>query len=195
MVMTSLQRLILGTPQNTSKRSILLGLMSWHVCPDLNVVDPSANVQFNDPLVNYGGVVTLGLYRLDSTNPCVRWLLVFSHLHFYRGPVAVKRSIESESTRVAHSEMHLITLGCVLLSKNNPAGVDHIAAAHCFDALGQCLYFEVPSNGHFESLKLDQDLPWFRLLVNAAMVLISSEGPGDPVEGNLFNAVRTALGI
>jgi len=44
MAMTSLQRLILGSPHNISKASVLLGLLSWHIYPDLNVVDPTADI-------------------------------------------------------------------------------------------------------------------------------------------------------
>ena len=63
VAMTSLQNLILGMPQRISKGALLLGISSWHIYPDLNVVGPTVNVQFHDALIAPGGVITLGLSR------------------------------------------------------------------------------------------------------------------------------------
>ena len=82
MAMKSLQRLILGSPHNISKASVLLCLLSWHIYPDLNVVDPTADIQFHDPLVQVGGVVTLGLQRANSLGDGVHWSLSLSHLRY-----------------------------------------------------------------------------------------------------------------
>jgi len=73
IAMTSLQSLILGIPQNISNASVLLGLLSWHIYPDLNVVEPMANIKFSDHLVKHGGVVTLGLNREGAADNGVRW--------------------------------------------------------------------------------------------------------------------------
>ena len=140
--MTSLQKLILGIPHNISKAAVLLGIMSWHIYPDLNVVDPTANIQFHDSLVQGGGVVTLGLQRVDSLGDGVHWSLALSHLHFYGDPVAVERSIGSvgsDNGRLTMPELHLVTLGCVLTSWQDPAEVDILNAVECFIALGQRL--------------------------------------------------------
>ncbi len=39
VAMNSLQKLVVGMPHNISKASVLLGLLSWHIYPDLIVVD------------------------------------------------------------------------------------------------------------------------------------------------------------
>ena len=41
------------------KAPCYLGLLSWHMYPDLNVVEPAANVQFHDQLLRKGGIVIL----------------------------------------------------------------------------------------------------------------------------------------
>lgn len=113
MAMKSLQRLILGSPHNISKASVLLGLLSWHIYPDLNVVDPTADIPFHDPLVQVGGVVTLGLQRADSLGDGVHWSLSLSHLRYYGSPVAVERSIGSvgsDDGRLTLPELHLVAL-------------------------------------------------------------------------------------
>ena len=63
VAMTSMQKLILGMPQRISKAALLIGISSWHIYPDLNVVGPTVNVKFHDTLVASGGMLTLGLSR------------------------------------------------------------------------------------------------------------------------------------
>ncbi|PMD33354.1 hypothetical protein L207DRAFT_498840 [Hyaloscypha variabilis F] len=179
MAMKSLQGLIIGSPHNISKASVLLGLLSWHIYPDLNVVDPLADIQFHDPLVQIGGVVTLGLQRADSLGDGVHWSLSLSHLRFYGSPVAVKTSIGSvgsDDGRLTLPELHLVALGCLVSSWRDAAGIDLITAADCLVALGQCLALTEHINSSSDSHGLAPDLKWLRLLINAAKSLLSSHG-------------------
>jgi len=132
--MTSLQRLILGSPHNISEELVLLSLLSWHIYPDLNIVDPTADIQFHDPLVQVGGVVTLGLQCANSLGDGVHWSLSLLHLRYYGSPVAVERSIGSigsDDGRLTLPELHLVTLGCLISSWRGAAGFDLITAANC----------------------------------------------------------------
>ena len=172
--MTSLQKLILGIPQNISKGSILLGLLSWHIYPDLNVVEPTANIQFHDPFVGKGGVVTLGLQREDSIGSGVHWSLALSHLRFYGDPVPVERSIGSDNGRLTLPELHLVALGSLMSSRSNPAEINVLEAADCFVALGECLSHQ--ENGRQKVEGLRSDLHWLELLIKAAGDLLASAG-------------------
>jgi hypothetical protein len=172
--MTSLQKLILGIPQNISKGSILLGLLSWHIYPDLNVVEPTANIQFHDPFVGKGGVVTLGLHREDSIGSGVHWSLALSHLRFYGDPVPVERSIGSDNGRLTLPELHLVALGSLISSWSNPAEINVLEAANCFVALGECLSHR--ENGHQKVEGLRSNLHWLELLIKAAGDLLASTG-------------------
>jgi hypothetical protein len=172
MAMTSLQKLILGIPQNISKASVLLGLLSWHIYPDLNVVDPMTNVKFGDHIVNHGGVVTLGLNREGSADSGVHWSLALSHLRFYGDPVAVERCIGSDNGRLTLPELHMIALGCIMSSWVDCASLDLVAAADCFVALGECL-------GPAESTIDDTfhlTVPWLGPMTSAARTLVESTG-------------------
>jgi hypothetical protein len=174
VAMTSLQKLILGIPQNISKGSVLVGLLSWHIYPDLNVVEPTANIQFHDPLIKMGGVVTLGLQRKDSIGSGVHWSLALSHLRFYGDPVPVEKSIGSDTGRLTFPELHLVALGSVISSWSEPAEVDILEAADCFVALGRCL-----SNNNDERQEIEglgSDLHWLDILVKAANSLLDSSG-------------------
>ncbi|CZR51175.1 uncharacterized protein PAC_01050 [Phialocephala subalpina] len=158
MAMKSLQRLIVGSPHNISKASVLLGLLSWHIYPDLNVVDPTADIQFHDPLVQIGGVVTLGLQRADSLGNGIHWSLSFSHLRYYASPAAVERSIGSmgsDDGRLTLPELHLVVLGCFVSSWRDAAGVDLITAVNCLVALGQCLALPEDMYNRFQGLRTD----------------------------------------
>ena len=172
--MTSLQKLILGIPQNISKGSILLGLLSWHIYPDLNVVEPTENIQFHDPFVGKGGVVTLGLQREDSIGSGVHWSLALSHLRFYGDPVPVERSIGSDNGRLTLPELHLVALGSVISSWSNPADINILEAADCFIAIGECLSHQENRGQKVEGLR--SNLHWLELLIKAAGDLIASTG-------------------
>jgi hypothetical protein len=172
MAMTSLQKLILGIPQNISKASVLLGLLSWHIYPDLNVVEPMTNIKFDDHLVNHGGVITLGLNREGSADSGVHWSLALSHLRFYGDPVAVERRIGSDNGRLTLPELRMIALGCIMSSWADCASLDLVAAADCFVALGDCL-------GPAESTIDDTfhlTVPWLGPMISAARALVGSTG-------------------
>jgi hypothetical protein len=178
-------RLILGSPHNISKASVLLGLLSWHIYPDLNVVEPTADIQFHDPLVHdplvqVGGIVTLGLQRAISLGDGVHWSLTLSHLRYYGSAVGVERSIGSvgsDDGRLTLPELHLVALGCFVSSWRDAACIDLITAANCLVALGQLL--ALPEHTYTSSDKhggLTLDLTWLRLLINAAKSLLSCHG-------------------
>ncbi|PMD15323.1 hypothetical protein NA56DRAFT_733882 [Hyaloscypha hepaticicola] len=175
MAISSLQKLILGIPQNISNGSVLVGLLSWHIYPDLNVVDPTANIKFYDDLVKHPGVVTLGLQRADSNGAGVHWSLALSHLRFYGDPVPVERSVGSDNSRLTIRELHMVTLGCVISTWSCPELVNITEAAECFVALGELLYGKNESEAT-SSIALPASLHWLELLINAANELLASSG-------------------
>jgi hypothetical protein len=174
LAMSSLQKLIQGIPQNISKASILLGLLSWHIYPDLNIVDPMTHVNFSDPLVNHGGVVTLGLNREGASDTGVRWSLALSHLRFYGEPVALERSIGSDDGRITIPELHIITLGCVISTWFESSSIEIAPIADCFEALEECLWPKVldpcPDDDYRSAIS------WILHLSTAARTIISSDG-------------------
>ncbi|OTA87399.1 hypothetical protein M434DRAFT_81344, partial [Hypoxylon sp. CO27-5] len=114
VAMTTIQKLIQGVPQDISNSSVLLGLMSWHIYPDLNVFSPNKYVAFNDPLVKKGGTITLGLEQKDENRTGVNWSVSLSHLRYYGDPIIIEKSSEEDSDRITAQELRFITFGCVL---------------------------------------------------------------------------------
>ena len=161
VAMSSLQRLILGMPQRISKGALLVGLSSWHIYPDLNVVGPTTHVKFNDPLVGAGGVITLGLQAASpESDDGVKWSLSLSHLRYYGEPVNVATSAGAKSQRISIAELHLVALGSVLGSWGLLA-TDAAAGAEVFIALRECLRDETDKT-------IEDRLPWLYYLWTAA---------------------------
>ncbi|KAI5459036.1 hypothetical protein BGZ63DRAFT_465761 [Mariannaea sp. PMI_226] len=165
VAMTTTQKLIQGVPQDITNSSVLLGLMSWHIYPDLNVFSPNRFVSFEDKLVNPGGVVTLGLEPQGEGCAGVNWSVSLSHLRYYGDPVIVKKSSEEDSDRVTSEELQYISFGCVLASWANPGRVNIMEAAESFAALGDVLGIE--GEIHYED-----DLGWIAPLIETARRLL-----------------------
>ena len=155
--MSSLQRLILGVPQRISKGALLIGLSSWHIYPDMNIVGPTTHVRFRDPLVGTGGVVTIGLQsRFPETDNGVKWSLSLSHLRYYGEPVEVETITGANSQRISMIELHLVALGSLLGSWGMVA-TSTVAGAEFFVALRECLNIETDS-------RMEARSAWLHLL-------------------------------
>ncbi|KAF4631599.1 hypothetical protein G7Y89_g6536 [Cudoniella acicularis] len=173
--MSSLEKLILGIPQNISSGSILLGLLSWHLYPDLNLVGPTKNIQLHDDLIPHPGVVTLGLQRTDTNNAGVHWSLSLSHLRFYGDPVPVERTVAADKSRLTIQDLHLVTFGSVISSWSYPEMRNIDEVADCFIALGDILRNQ-SGNADTASNILPDDLHWLDLLIDSAHHLANSTG-------------------
>ncbi|KAL6354008.1 hypothetical protein LRP88_12639 [Fusarium phalaenopsidis] len=170
VAMTTIQKSIQGVPQDITNNSVLLGLMSWHIYPDLHVFSPNQYVAFDDPLVKAGGVITLGLEQQGENRSGVSWSVSLSHLRFYGDPVTIERSSEEDSDRVTAQELRLVAFGCVLGSWVNPASVNINEAAECFDALGDALQLDTSKN----QTSYNAPLGWIVPLIDAARNFLSS---------------------
>ncbi|KAF4495955.1 hypothetical protein FAGAP_7889, partial [Fusarium agapanthi] len=164
VAMTSIQKSIQGVPQDITNSVVLLGLMSWHIYPDLHVFSPNQFISFHDPLVKEGGIITLGLEQKGENTSGISWSISLSHLRFYGDPVTIKKSSDEDSDRITIQELQLIAFGGVLGSWANPAMVDINEAAECFDALGAALQFD---NSTRET-SYDAPLGWLAPLIAAA---------------------------
>lgn len=115
VAMKTLQDLILGMPQRISKGALLVGLSSWHIYPDHNVVGPTAHINFSDELVAKGGIITLGLESTSTQQDLgVQWSLSLSHLRYYGKTITVSAISNANGSRISMEELHLVVLGSVL---------------------------------------------------------------------------------
>ncbi|KAF5983481.1 hypothetical protein FCOIX_3212 [Fusarium coicis] len=172
VAMTSIQKSIQGVPQDITNSVVLLGLMSWHIYPDLHVFSPNQFISFHDPLVKDGGIITLGLQQKGENTSGISWSISFSHLRYYGDPVTIEKSSDEDSDRITIRELQLIAFGGVLGSWRNPAMVDINEAAECFDALGDALQFD---NSTSET-SYHAPLGWLAPLIAAARFFLLTVG-------------------
>ncbi|KAI0115618.1 hypothetical protein GGR51DRAFT_546383 [Nemania sp. FL0031] len=98
--------LIMGEPLAVQNGSILLGISSWHIYPDMD-----------DPLVHPGGVVSLGLSDSSSrASQGVYWSLALANHRFYGRAVKKTTHMNGDESRLTFKELQIVIIG-VLLSK------------------------------------------------------------------------------
>ncbi|PNP42923.1 hypothetical protein TGAMA5MH_05669 [Trichoderma gamsii] len=173
LAMKTTQDLIQGVPQDVTNGSVILGLMSWHIYPDLNVFSPNRDVKFNDRLVKPGGVITLGLEANEKNCSGVSWSVSLSHLRFYGDPVVIEKRFDEDSDRITVEELHYISFGCVLGGWAQPALIDIEEAAECFSALGDAIgLYDNPTDEKGYGGSLD----WITPLIDTANSFLSAVG-------------------
>jgi hypothetical protein len=111
--LTTLDKLIKGEPQRITDGGILLGLISWHLYPDLVVLGSSTKeIHQQDPLVKAGGIVTISISTLASRGDGVYWSLPLASLRYY-GTVQRERSTMRDS-RISVAQLQTLLLGASL---------------------------------------------------------------------------------
>jgi hypothetical protein len=98
--MKQMENLLCGIPLQVHRGDILLGLLSWHLYPDMKcLLKEERTVLQNDPLLKDRGILTLGLEpspRVANDCKSVYWALPLAHLRYYgRLPVTRVRSLRT----------------------------------------------------------------------------------------------------
>lgn len=106
-----MENLVQGRPQDASDGSVLLAISSWHIYPDLMVLGSSTKtVKFDDPLVQAGGIITIGLHEgFEGEVPGMHWSLTLSEYRFYERKATVHS--HDETTRISMEELLVVALG------------------------------------------------------------------------------------
>ena len=106
--MTELEKLLIGTPRSVQGGEVLLGLMAWHLYPDLECLSAQTpRVELKDPLFFGRGILTIGLDPAPGREPrAVYWTLPLAHLRYYGLPVSRFCSTRtSERDRITVDEL------------------------------------------------------------------------------------------
>jgi hypothetical protein len=170
----ALERLFGGQHQSVSKGSVLLGLASWHLYPDLLIFgETSTTVQFSDPTAGDCGQLTIGLFDPDTNkDEGVYWSLSLSHLRFYGDPVKVTSFTTRDGSRLSLDEFHLLILGAMLSDCGSLCTTDFTPAAELFAAMDAAIRKTDNPSAHSEGLHrshgLYWDWGWVRILGNAS---------------------------
>lgn len=109
--MSQMEKLLGGIPLQVHHGDILLGLLSWHLYPDMKHLSAQARyICQYDSLLEGRGILTLGLEpspRVAKDPESVYWALPLAHLRYYgRLPVTRKRSVRTtDRDRITVDEM------------------------------------------------------------------------------------------
>lgn len=123
--MAQMERLLEGAPLQVCNGDILLGLLSWHLYPDMRYLSrKDQEVKQRDPLLEGRGILSLGLEpspRMTRDRQAVFWSLPLAHLRFYgRLPVTRTRSIRmTDRDRITAHEMLWAMLSAYVLPWND----------------------------------------------------------------------------
>ena len=117
--MAGLEALLQGSPLQLQSGDMLLGLLSWHLYPDLNIILDSIPkmVHQKDGLVPESGILTIGLHGhtgAQTSAKGLQWSLPLAHLRFYGEPVKRTSSVTSQGSRISLLEFNMTALGCIL---------------------------------------------------------------------------------
>lgn len=133
--LTTLDKLIKGEPQQIIDGGILLGLISWHIYPDLVVLGPTTQeIHQKDILVKEGGIVTISITpQARPRTDGVYWSLRLASLRYY-GIVHRERSTMRDS-KISVAQLQALVLGASL-------GADDVAftAAKILQSLWKLFY-------------------------------------------------------
>lgn len=136
--LSALNNLVEGMSQRVSAGGILLALMSWHIYPDLVILDRKAiDVYQKDDLVACSGVATIAIQFQEEhfsgssealsihsqsrdsgvlrkpNNKGVYWSVALSSLRYY-GTVERSRSTAYDMKRLTIPQLQLLALGAIL---------------------------------------------------------------------------------
>lgn len=104
--MVAADNLLQGMPQSVQNGSILLGLSSWHLYPNMLILEHSRDpVLQNDHLVDTAGILTLGLNNERNATCGVSWSLPLGQLKYYGHPVVTESSLVTKGNRVSTMQL------------------------------------------------------------------------------------------
>ncbi|TGO52449.1 hypothetical protein BCON_0141g00210 [Botryotinia convoluta] len=113
-VMIAMNNLVTGIPQRVESGAALLGMTSWHLNPDMIVLQKRTElIKQRDDLVVDTGILTVGLHTAGESQGSVSWSLPLAHMRYYGTPVRTSRQIGVESTRISMDHFGYILLGSV----------------------------------------------------------------------------------
>jgi hypothetical protein len=106
--------LIRGIPQRVQYGSTLLAMSSWHLYPDMTILDAKiTNDHQKDDLFQKTAILTVGLQLDALPEQSVFWSLPLACLQYYGHPVRATRTLAEDSMRLTMDQFERMVLGCV----------------------------------------------------------------------------------
>ena len=124
--MQEIEKLLRGIPRSVRGGEVLLGLMAWHLYPDLHCLSAqNPEVKLRDPLFSGRGILTIGLEPAPGQDArAVYWTLPLTHLRYYGLPVTKFCSTRtSERDRITVDELLLVWFFAYIKSWDNDPNI------------------------------------------------------------------------
>ena len=116
--MAAMEGLIEGKPHKIQNGTMILGLSSWHIYPDLVVLENRpVQVRQKDPLVRSGGVVTIAIQTdptMEGQPEGPHWSLPLNHIRHYGDAVVRTKATGVTEERVTFDEFSLVAVGSLM---------------------------------------------------------------------------------
>ncbi|KAH8659209.1 hypothetical protein BGZ60DRAFT_120559 [Tricladium varicosporioides] len=177
--MITIDKLIFGMGHSVREGSVLLGLAAWHIYPDMIVLGSRATeIRQNDPLVNPGGVITIGLQNMsEDSADGVHWSLPLAYVRYYGDPVQAEGSIRAESSRVTVDQFLQVILGalCMQWGLSGSSGIRE--GAKLIRAAWKCCLKGLEKYPHSARKELITQNHWLRIMSDSAKYYLMSKGP------------------
>ncbi|RDL32634.1 uncharacterized protein BP5553_09090 [Venustampulla echinocandica] len=193
--MTSVEGLISGVPQRVQNGAVLLALSSWHLYPDMVVLGSSIQpgnsihsgrssrhetsqdalqISQKDPLIEIGGILTIGLHVNQDSDSGVFWSLPLAHMRYYGTTPVASRALAFDTSRVTVDQFYQVILGCLSAHWRAQPQVVAESIITLHGAVHSDIKAEEPPFGHtYDCLEPNC---WFMNLVEAAKQFTSYRG-------------------
>ncbi|KAL2146728.1 hypothetical protein VTI28DRAFT_2563 [Corynascus sepedonium] len=169
--MEGVERLLGGTPLGLQTGGLLLGLMSWHLYPDLEcLAATNPRVELRDCLFAGKEMLTIGLEPAPHREVrSVYWSLPLARLRYYGLPVTKMSSTRSsERDRITVDELLFAWFSAYIKGWDSDPSIPSTAivqfAGQVAERLGNALTAELAKT----NTNLSQSQSWLRLLARIA---------------------------
>ena len=173
--LVSIESIIKGMSQRVQSGALLLGLLAWHLYPDMVVHGSiTKKIQQSNQLVPTSTIVTLGLESILGADIGVYWSLPLAHLRFYGDPVQSIRSTGHDASRIPAEQLIYVVLGAIFHNWVKTSSMIHLALRwlskiHC------CIERAAQVEGGDEAAvrdaertrKLFEDCRWLKILLSS----------------------------
>ena len=116
--MIAMEGLIEGKPYKIQNGTLILALSSWHIYPDLVVLESRpVHVEQNDSLIRSGGVVTIAIQSdptLEELPEGPHWSLPLNHIRHYGDTIVRTKTTGITEERVTFDEFNIVAVGSLL---------------------------------------------------------------------------------
>ncbi|KAF8464874.1 hypothetical protein BDZ91DRAFT_772300 [Kalaharituber pfeilii] len=118
IAMVSMENLITGNSQQVDSGAVLLGVISWHLYPDMRVVgDKTFDLRQHDELIQPRGKIMIGESASNSKIEeahGIYWSMVLTSLTDTGEPARIRRSTIPDTTRVNFQQLQQVAMGALL---------------------------------------------------------------------------------